>query len=402
MHKGSDKVADAGPATLPARPCRPERTAVRLPPPSLPHLLLLSACSAAVTGAAAAVIDGAADPTLLPAAGRDLYVAPDGDDANPGSRHAPLRTIGAAARLAAAAGRGAAGITVHVAPGSYPETVKTTASGRAGARIRYLSSVKWGAKVVGAGSEAVWTNLGQQVEIAGFDLSGSGRAGILNYGSWVTMRGNHVHDLALSGGCTGSGGGGIVNANYKAGHGEIVGNLVHDIGVPGACAGVHGIYYANGQGRIRNNIVYRASAWGIHLWHAADQVVIANNTVFANGSDKIGGGIVAGTGDSPGGVLLSGTRIVDNIVVYNPRSSIRQYCNPGESCIGAGNVVANNVVFGNGVGIEMRVGKASGTIARDPRFVDFRPDGSGNYRLRRGSPAIGRGAAPDIAGAPLP
>jgi parallel beta-helix repeat protein len=353
---------------------------------ALPCLLMLCVlCACHVPGGTAAAAAGS---------GRTLWVAPDGDDANPGTRQAPLRTLGAAAARAAAGG--AAGTTVQVAPGVYPENVKTTASGRPGARVRYLSTVKWGARIVGSGTEAVWINHGRHVEIAGFDLSGSGRIGLLNYGSWVRMRDNHVHDLQVSGGCTGDGGGGIVNANYKGSHGEIVGNVVHDIGVPGACQGVHGIYYSNLHGRIENNIVYRAASWGIHLWHAADQVSITNNTVFANGSDRIGGGIVVGTGDSPGGVKLTGTRIANNIVAWNPRASIQQYCNPDEACIGAGNVVADNVVYGNGLGIQMRVGKATGTIADDPRFVDFRPDGSGNYRLKRNSPALGFGAAIDI------
>ncbi|WP_020657012.1 right-handed parallel beta-helix repeat-containing protein [Massilia niastensis] len=332
---------------------------------------------------------------------RALYVAPGGDDANPGTRRAPLRTIGAAARAASA------GITVLVAPGTYPENIKSTASGNAAARIRYVSAVKWGAKIVGSGTEAAWENHGSHVEIFGFDVSGSGRAGLLNHGSWVRMAGNRVHDLALSGGCTGSGGGGIVNANYQASDGEISGNVVHDIGAPGACPGVQGIYYANLRGRIHNNIVYRVSAWGIHLWHAADQVVIANNTVFSNGSDKIGGGIVIGTGDRPGGVVLSNTQVINNIVVHHPRASIRQYCYPGEACIGDGNLVANNVVYGNGANIEMLVGKDTGTISADPLFLHFRPDGKGDYRLQPGSPALKRGlaeAAPatDIDGARRP
>jgi parallel beta-helix repeat protein len=364
-------------------------------PLSLLILLLLLPCTCiglahAGTGAAA---DASGDHGAASAAAprRVLHVAPDGDDEYPGSLRQPLRSIGAAAA------RAGAGTTVLVAPGIYEENITGTASGRAGARVRYVSSVKWGARVVGSGTEAVWVNRGNYVEIAGFDLSGSGRAGIINYGSWVKMADNHVHDLALSGGCTGNGGGGIVNANYKASDGEISGNVVHDIGAPGACPGVHGIYYANQRGRIHNNIVYRASAWGIHLWHAADQVIISNNTVFANGSDKVGGGIVVGTGDSPGGVMLTDTRVVDNIVAYNPRASIRQYCDPDETCIGSGNVVANNVVFRNGLGIEMRVGKAIGTITRDPLFIDFRPDGQGDYRVKHGSPARGRGASLDIA-----
>jgi pectate disaccharide-lyase len=346
--------------------------------PSLLRLFVLLAC-AAVAGRAGAQT------------ARTLYVAPDGDDHHPGTRRAPLRTIQAAAAAATA------GTTVLVAPGTYRENIRSAAHGDAAAWIRYVSSKPRQAKIVGGGTEAVWDNRGGHVEIAGFDISGSGRIGILNYASDVRIAGNHVHDLTLSGGCTGNGGGGIVNANYTAADAEISGNLVHDIGVPGACAGVHGIYHSNLRGNIHDNIVYRASAWGIHLWHAADRVLVANNTVFANGSARVGGGIVAGTGDSPGGVVLSGTCIVNNIVYRNPGASIRQYCDRGKGCIGAGNVVANNVVYGNGSDIEMLVGTATGTIAQDPMFVRFRLDGTGNFALRRGSPARRRGIAREQA-----
>lgn len=318
---------------------------------------------------------------------RALYVTPAGNDNNPGTERAPLQTI------AAAASRAVPGSTVHVAPGTYRENVKSMKSGTAAAPIRYVSTVKWGAKLIGAGTEAVWENRGEHVEIAGFDVSGSGRNGILNYGSWVRVINNRVHDLAVSGGCSGNGGGGIVFTNYQASDGEISGNLVHDIGMPGACPGVQGIYYSNLRGKIYNNIVYRASAWGIHLWHAADKVVVANNTVFANGSAVIGGGIVVGTGDAPGNVVMTDTKVINNIVVHNPRASIKQYCYPGDACIGADNLVAHNVVFGNGRKIEMLVGKDIGTISQDPLFVDFRSDGKGDYRLRSSSPARKRGMA---------
>lgn len=352
---------------------------------ALPCSMLVSTLLASAGLAACTSREHAQDP-------RGLYVTPGGDDANPGTRQAPLRTIGAAAK------RAVPGSTVYVAPGTYIENIKSPNSGTFEAPIRYVSTVKWGAKIIGEGTEAVWENRGGHVEIAGFDITGSGRAGILNHGSWVRVLNNHVHDLAVSGGCTGNGGGGIVQTNYQGSDGEISGNLVHDIGLPGTCPGVQGIYYSNARGKITNNVVYRASAWGIHLWHAADKVLVANNTVFANGSATVGGGIVVGTGDSPGSVSLTHTKVINNIVVHNPRSSIRQYCYPNVACIGDGNLVANNVVYGNGRKIEMLVGKDTGTISQDPMFVDFRPDGKGDYRLRKGSPAIMRGLA---ASAPL-
>jgi pectate disaccharide-lyase len=349
--------------------------------PSLPRLILRLACASA--WACSGTFAAQAGERAL----RTLYVAPDGNDDNPGTLRAPLRTIQAAAAAATP------GTTVQVAPGTYRENIESASHGAAAARIRYLSSVKWGAKIVGKGTGAVWTNHGQYTEIEGFDISGSGRAGVLNYASWVRVANNHVHDLKLSGGCTGDGGGGIINANYKASNGEITGNLVHDIGVPGKCSGVHGIYYTNQRGTIYNNIVYRVSAWGIQLWHAADQVVIANNTVFANGSAKVGGGIVIGTGDGPSGAILTQTRVINNIVYRNPGASIQQYCYAGQECIGDGNIVADNLVYDNGGDVRMLVGQAIRTIAKDPKFIDFRPDGKGDYRLRSDSPARRRGLA---------
>lgn len=344
----------------------------------------------------------------LAQAGFNLYVAPSGSDLDSGSSSDPFRTIERAASVATP------GTTVHVAPGTYRENVKTGIHGTAGARIRYVSDAKWAAKVVGSGTGAAWTNLGDFTDIVGFDVSGSGNAGILNQGSHTLVGGNHVHDLAISGGCTGQGGAGIVNANYAGSDGDVIGNVVHDIGAPGKCNGVQGIYSSNLRGSIYNNIVYRASSFGIHLWHAANNVTVANNTVFSNGSAAMGGGIVIGTGDSPGGVVLDNTKVVNNLVFNNLKSGITEFCYPGQECTGANNIIANNLVYGNGTTISLRKGAPVGTIEADPQFVDFKSDGSGSYRLKRTSPAVDsalaryapstdidnvsrpRGAAPDI------
>jgi parallel beta-helix repeat protein len=319
--------------------------------------------------------------------GFNVYVATTGLDSNPGSQSEPFRTIQRAAALAVP------GTTVHVAPGTYRENVRTRVHGNAAARIRYVSDSKWGARIIGRGTEAMWTNDGNYTDIVGFDISGSGRLGILNSASHTLISRNHVHHLAVSGGCIGSGGAGIVNANYRGSDGDVIGNVVHDIGIPGKCNGVQGIYSSNLRGRIYNNIVYRVSAYGIHLWHAANNVTIANNTVFLNGAAGMGGGIVIGTGDGPGGVVLNNTKVINNIVFNNPNSAITEFCYKGEECIGAKNTIANNLVYGNGSGISLRKGAASGTIEADPQFVDYQPDGSGNYRLKRTSPAINSGLA---------
>ena len=314
-----------------------------------------------------------------------LYVATTGSDTGAGTAASPYRTIGRAARAARPS------TTIHVANGTYRENVKTTVHGTATARIRFQSDTKWGAKIIGSGTEAMWTNNANYTDIANFDISGSGRLGIANWGSYTLVSNNHIHNLTVSGGCTGSGGAGVVNANYSGSDGDTIGNVVHDIGVPGQCNGVQGIYSSNKRGKIMNNVVYRVSSYGIHLWHAATNALIANNTVFANGSSRMGGGIVIGAGDSPGGVVVNYTSVINNIVYRNPAAGIKQYCYSGQNCIGSTNTTANNLVFGNGTNISMRVGSAVGTVTAEPQFVNYTGTGSGDYRLKSSSPAINRG-----------
>ena len=259
-----------------------------------------------------------------------LYVATTGSDSNPGTQARPFKTITKAASMAKA------NTTVHVAPGTYNGNVTTKVSGTSSGRIRFVSDTKWGAKIVGTGKEVMWLNNGSYIEINGFDISGPGRLGIQNMGSNTLVTNNRVHHITVSGGCTGSGGAGIVNASYTSSAGDIVGNVVHDIGKPGGCNGVQGIYSSNKGSKILNNVVYRASSYGIHLWHAATDSTIANNTVFANGSSGMGGGIVTGVGDKPGNIQLKNTKVINNIVYKNPRQGISQYCYSGQSCIGSG------------------------------------------------------------------
>ncbi len=330
------------------------------------------------------------DSVAVPAAAAQtsiyhLYVSPSGSDSNSGSIAAPFRTISKAASVAKPS------TTVHVAAGTYGNVVNSK-SGTATGRLRFVSDTKWGAKIVGTGTESHFNNSGNYVDIVGFDISGSGRLGIVNYGSYTSIEGNHVHNLKISGGCNGSGGAGIVDANYSATDDDIIGNVVHDIGVPGACNGVQGIYHSNKRGHIYNNIVYRVSAWGIHLWHAATDVMIANNTVFRNGTASMGGGIEYGSGDAPGGIVVNNTHIVNNLVYDNPGSSITTYCYSGVNCIGSTNTVENNLVYGNGRAISIKGTPAVGTVAADPQFVNYIAAGGGDYRLKSTSPAVNKGA----------
>src|SRR5581483_8093710 len=101
-----------------------------------------------------------------------------------------------------------------------------------------------------------------------------------------------VHQLARDVPCDSHGGAGIEGDSWTGGSNiALIGNVVHDVG-PRACKFIHGIYLT-ASGTIANNLVYRVSGWGIHLWHDVHDVRVVNNTVF----NSVAGGIVVGGGD---------------------------------------------------------------------------------------------------------
>jgi pectate disaccharide-lyase len=311
------------------------------------------------------------------------YVHPDGSDAGKGSASAPWATIQHAADAAQP------GTIVHVAPGTYIEAIKTKTSGTSSARITFQSDTRWGAKVIAPKSDSAWENHGDYIDIEGFDITGDARLGILNLGSFVRIMGNHVHNIPAE--CSGDGGAGINNANYQASDNDVVGNLVHDIGstLSVKCGTVQGIYHANLRGHIVNNIVYRAWAYGVHLWHAPKNVVVANNLVFQNGE----AGILIGAPNVAGGETASGMVVVNNMVLDNPASTWGYGQAIDESGLtGTDNKYSNNLIWSNKQGIVLQNGlSAVKTINADPRLEGYQADGSGNYHLSPLSPAIAAG-----------
>ena len=324
----------------------------------------------------AAILHGTA-PVLA------YYVSPGGSDTGNGSTSAPWATIQHAAEAAQP------GAIIHVAPGTYIEAIKTTTSGTSSARITFRSDTRWAAKVIAPKSDSAWENRGDYVDIEGFDITGDARLGILNLGSFVRIMGNHVHNIPAE--CGGDGGAGIDNANYQASDNDVVGNLVHDIGstLSVKCGAVQGIYHANLRGHIMNNIVYRAWAYGIHVWHFPKDVVVSNNLVFQNGESGILIGAPAG-----GTAVASGMVVANNIVLDNPASSWGNGPAIEESGLtGTDNKYSNNLIWSNKQGIVLQNGvRAVGTIKADPRLENYQANGSGNYHLGHSSPAVAAGS----------
>lgn len=316
----------------------------------------------------------------------NYYVATSGSDANPGTLKQPFQTIMRASKVALP------GTTIHVLPGVYAGGFKTMMSGTEAQRISYVSTLKWGARLippVSSDTKAGWDNRGDYVDIVGFDIDGSVSRngakwthGIYNGGSHATISGNRVHHIAYDAPCDGAGGAGIgVDSYYHGIQSAVVGNTVHDIGPPN-CRFVHGIYIST-SGSAINNVVHNIGGAAIQLWHDAHHVVISNNTVAASMT-----GIVVGGGDFYHTRGPNDFTSVQNNIVFDNKYGISEQ---GET--GPNNIYRNNLVFqSSSADWQLRNGLThSGTVAQAPAFVRYLRRGGSDFRLRGNSPAIGKG-----------
>lgn len=352
--------------------------------PSNPYVTITAVSAADSTKKSSSAVS----ITATASTGNDYYVSPTGSDSASGALAAPWRTIGHSISVVRP------GDTVHVLPGSYNESPYCTRSGTSTAPIRFVSEQKWAAKILGSGSE----NWGFRVDgdynsIEGFDITNSntssGHEGVETNGNFDQVMGNNIHNIDPNGGSDGLGGAGIVNGgDITKGNLDVIGNVVHDIGnINFPWYQVQGIYYGSKGGRIYNNIVYRVQGWGIHLWHAASNITIANNTVFNN----MEGGIIVGDGDYPCPNACATddyTIVTNNIVVYNQAhnyngSVMGGYGISENGHTGTHNVYANNLVYGNAAGGYLLQNglTATGTVEADPQLLNYQANGSGNYQL---------------------
>ncbi len=312
-----------------------------------------------------------------PTASRELWVSPAGNDASPGSRARPLREVARAARLVTP------GSVVHVAPGTY-QAVRSSNGGHPGAPVVFRSERPGAARIEAHGAVTAWRISADWVTLQGFSLSGARWNGILTIASHGRFEHNHVHDIRAPS-CA-RGGAGIVVESYTAVDNDTTGNLVDDVRAPGDCGLLHGIYYQSPHGgRITNNVVASTSGWGIHLWHNARDITIANNTVVDNAQGGIAvGGSLEGNDRRPG--RATDVTVTNNVVVDNGGAGIAELGRVGR------NTYVDNLTFGNAEG---GYGLAHGRlpsqrVEAEPRFVDAR---TGDFRLQAESPGVDAGTA---------
>ncbi|WP_207485263.1 choice-of-anchor Q domain-containing protein [Arenibaculum pallidiluteum] len=329
----------------------------------------------------------------------DLYVSTSGSDSGSGTSSSPFRTIAKAAQAAQP------GTTVHVAPGTYEGGFSTSKSGTASAPITFVSDVKWGAKIVppaSSGNGVAWNNSGDYVHIKGFEVDGTNHKsgtpwnfGIYTTGTGSVVEGNKVHDIATRVGTGGSSGGAGIEGDgyYGDTNIKLLNNVVYDIGAGvGSSGTIQGIYHTT-TGEVSGNLIHNVAAAGISLWHDPRNIDVVNNTVFQ--SDM---GIWVGAGDHvTGSAPADNIRVLNNLVYDNARYGIVE---GGQT--GTNNVYDNNLVYDSGTNWRLQNGlKHTDTITADPKFVNYKADGSGDYHLATGSPAINTGTSTKLTSTDL-
>jgi parallel beta-helix repeat protein len=302
--------------------------------------------------------------------GRLLFVAPRGNDAAPGTKRRPWRTIRRAVRALRPGDR------VYVRAGVYPERIFLKRGGTALAPVSLRAYP--GERVVLTGELLVKASY---VRVSQFVFEGqtdANRTDVLVSvdGNYVTLIHNEIRRAAMSGIIVG-----------RSDGVRIIGNWIHDNGthIVNRVPQDHGIYWSDGRrGIVANNIVDHNIGYGIHLYPNAIDTLVTGNTVAYNGYPTEGS--QGASGIIVGGESSAGNVIVNNIVAWNSEYGIRSL-DPVP-----GNRVLRNLGYGNSRGDFPSGDAAQGLSYADnlvaaPDFVDA---GKGNFNLARHSPALGR------------
>jgi len=385
------------------------------------------------------------------------FVAPDGDDGNPGTYDEPWQTISKAAATVVA------GDSVFVRGGTYSEQVTLTASGTSN---NYITFSAWQSEVpvidgtsipiTGEGgglfqiTDASWIriggitvqNAGPSMNAAGILVDGGSNVIITGCNTYntvssgiaawdcsdITFSSNQVElacndgeqecitvagtsDFTVSGnvvlnGGPGSNGGEGIDIKDGSSYGLVFGNVVYDINRLGIYVDswdkethhieVYGnrVYNTASDGfvlaaenggllhdiSVYNNVAYGNQGSGVVVagWgepgaaHPMQDLLIINNTIYANGTTEWGCGVSVENSEA------------DSIIVRNNIFSSNTTDQISTEAYGSGLVVDYNLIDGPTTvyGASYQEG--------DPLFVDVT---CGNFHLTAGSPAIDNGSS---------
>ena len=338
-------------------------------------------------------LEGRSLPRPLRAStGRAYVVSTNGSDRNPGTRARPLRTV------QAALDRVLPGQRVLVRRGHYSENLELTRSGTAQTPIT-LRSYPGERAVLRPGGGSRCNNVIELTNVAfvrvhGFTIEGASGCDN-NTNVYVAGRSRHIE---------------VSRNEIRNGHDhglftdpdtadvQVLGNRVHDNGTIGSGNKDHALYMEGTRHLVANNLIYdHPYGHAVQIYPRADGTIIANNTIvntsYTSGY-RAAGVIVGGDGL---GLTADNIVIVNNIVAWNDYGLYGYFEDGSNGPIGSGNVARRNLVyanrFGNLVNDKPVIAFGESITDRDPRFVDRL---AADFRLARGSPAVGR-ALPQFA-----
>ena len=354
------------------------------------RLALFGALLTAVIAAGAACASGGEKlPPVVPAGtapsklprplalsrGRVFFVARHGNDAGPGTRARPWRTIQHALE------RLGPGQRVLVRRGTYVQDLVAERSGTARAPITVAAYprervVLRAASTSGDTYPLRITSGAAYLRVQGFVIElakGTSSTNVYFEGRahHVELSSNEIRFSQDQG----------IFSEASTSNLQLLGNRIHDNG-RGHVSGQHqshGIYIEGRNHLIANNLVNRHPfGFGIQVYPENTGTIVVNNTVVHSGHS----GIVVGGDEGVGNITIR-----NNILAFNASYGVAA----DSACPIAPVLVDTNILYGNrDGGVEKScntINSGSGNIGADPRFVSR---SGGNMLLRSGSPAIDR------------
>jgi hypothetical protein len=332
------------------------------------------------------------------------YVATTGSDSANGSLSTPWKTISHAAGIVVA------GDTVIVENGTYVETVNFQRGGTSGSPITFQAQNHWGAVIAPTSSQVsalsgsdVYINATYMIlknfEVVGPSDGTAIHAIKINGYNNDQVLGNKVHRIGTQTTCTQGG------AVFSQGdNNTISGNYIYDVSPPrtaAQCYFMHGIYLGDEgvNGFVQNNIVFGvyqgfALQWDSYTTSPTSGWTVTNNTFFNDGSSAkaAGGGIYYSC--PPGGC---GNNKINNNIFSNMQNMSMEIGTYGT--ISSSDTFQNNLIYNSPAPsfTPSTPSTYTNTVTKDPLFVSYTGDQTGDYHLQSTSPAINAGT---ISGAP--
>ena len=326
-------------------------------------------------GSAASAETRALPPGLPPSAGRVSYVAPSGNDRNPGTNERPWRTIQKALDTLRPGQR------ALVRAGTYAEDLVFRRAGtpRAPITVAAASGERAVLRPASTSGDTYPVRIrGSWFRLRGFVIENARGRSSTN----VYFEGG-AHDVELT----------ANEIRYSQDQGifaerttrnlQILRNRIHDNG-RGHEEGQHqshGIYIEGEDHLIANNVVWsHPYGFGIQIYPQNRGTIVVHNTIVGAAHS----GIVVGGDDGVEDIVIR-----NNVIAFNGKYGVES----DSDCPVGPVAVDRNVIFGNrGGSVESgctHVTVVGGNIVDDPRFVAP----GRNFELRAGSPAIDRARA---------